>query len=149
MPSKELKSNAIILNPYIEIDKAIASKDWFNGFANCISYFEYYGLRKVNEYLINKVIAPIPDTIPDTKRLQAKNSIEDNVDRSGVKEIVFLLFTYGLIDCETFLGMNDVIKTRNDLVHPARKGIGLRYVSDEKLMTSYLTKSKEYIRKIV
>jgi len=149
--SIDLKSSAIIINPSADIDKAIHNRDWFIGFANAVSYFEYYGTLKIKEYLDSNVISTVNDTEKRNKlKKWLKDHLGENFERLTAQNIAFWLYICHLIDIDTFLDITDLIVERNKLVHPARarKGIAWRYTKPEETARPLLERAKESIRKV-
>ncbi len=145
-----MSSSTLIINPYIDIDKAIQNKDWFSGFANAVSYFEHFGTKRIRQYLDTDVLSTVTDEV---KRSKLKNQLEEDLGKSlerlSVQNIVFWLYMFRIIDVDTFLGIKEIIAERNKLVHPARKGIAWRYAKPERTAKELLEKSKDYIRVII
>ena len=139
----------ILINPYGDIDKAIENRDWFPGFANAVSYFEHFGTIKLRNYIDSRILQTIED---EEKRKRVKNQLEDdlgkNLQRLSAKDIVFLLYAFQLIDSDTYIQSRKIIKERNKLVHPSRKGIAWRYTKPERTAKELLQQAKECIRKI-
>lgn len=139
----------ITINPDVDIDKAIKSKDWFTGFATAISYFEHFGTIKIRNYIDSRILRAISDTQERQKvRKQLKDDLGKNLERLNAKDIAFLLFAFKLIDIDTYLDMRKITSERNKLVHPARKGIAWRYTKPEATAKELLRKAKDCIHKI-
>lgn len=144
-----MKASFIIINPYGEIDKAVANKDWFIGFANAVCYLEYFGTIRLREYIDLEVLSRIAD---ENERRKVNEYLKVRFGRAYERlradDIVFLLFAFGLIEADNFLKLRKVITTRNELVHPSRKGAGFRYAIPEAEAKEILTQAKECILNI-
>ncbi|MCK4953357.1 hypothetical protein KAS14_06200 [Candidatus Bathyarchaeota archaeon] len=74
-----------------------------------------------------------------------KKDFGDKFERLSVSYIVFLLYSFGLIDGDTFLKLRKIITERNKLVHPTRIGIGWRYTKPETSAKELLQQAKDCI----
>lgn len=115
------------------IDNAIKNEDWFSGFSNAVTYFEYWGYYRLHWYCIRERI----EEYGKTKYLTA----------SSLLNTLYLLKE---IDANTFNKMGKIIKERNKLIHPISTNSGITY-RDEKekdRATQLLNDAKECITKV-
>lgn len=130
--STDLSSSMVILNPEKEIDDAIERNDWFSAFAISVSFFEYYGTRRITDHCTSKNIVGCRDT----------------VKRMGVGNIIFILRILNFIDDDLYSKMRKTITERNKIVHPSRGGVAYRFEKQETRAIELLKDAKECIHKI-
>ncbi len=92
-----------------EIDDAIRTEDWFSGFANSVTYLEFFAYWLLRWYCI-------------TKKVDVKNKLKG----LKISTMTLILYMLKLIDTNTFTKINTIVKERNKLVHPANTGISYR-----------------------
>jgi len=92
-----------------EIDDAIRTEDWFSGFANSVTYLEFFAYWLLRWYCIKKKI-----------------DVKSKLKSLKVSTMTLILYILKLIDTNTFTKINTIIKERNKLVHPANTGISYR-----------------------
>ena len=136
--------DVIIIDPYGDIDRAISSKKWVAGFTFACTYLEHFGAIKIRNKLENQIISKIEDSF----KKKARNNLYDKVKRMRVRDIIFQLLTFNVIDIETYLDLDAVIKFRNNLVHPARKGIGYQHALEQSKAKRLLLIAKKRILQI-
>jgi hypothetical protein len=106
----DLQASVYILNPEKVINDAIERGDWFSGFSNSVSYFEYYGYKKLNAYCKEKDVV-----------------IDNLLKKFNIKALTITLYITGLIDQNTFNKMLKTIEERNKLIHPVGTDAGIDY----------------------
>ena len=129
------KTSLPVLNPYKVIDDCRNREDWFSAFTNSVTYFEHYGYWAIKLYC----------TRNDVKLTEKAT---DSLKNLGAANIVLLLRILNLIDNETYSNMRKIIKERNKLVHPGRKGITYRDRKKKDKAVRLLNQAKESIKKI-
>jgi len=117
----------------VAIDRAIENEDWFSGFSNAVTYFEYWGYWRLHWYCLKEHI----EEYGKTKYLNA----------SSLLTILYLLKE---IDANTFNKMIKVIKERNKLIHPISTDSGMTYrdTKEKDRATELLNDAKECISKV-
>ena len=115
------------------IDNAIKKEDWFSGFSNAVTYFEYWGYWRLHWYCTREKI----EEYGKTKGLSA----------SSLLTILYLLKE---VDANTFNKMGKVIKERNKLIHPISTDAGMTYkdTKEKDRATELLNDAKECITKV-
>ena len=126
---EDLPAVVVIINPYQEIDNATSRDDYFNAFVVAVSFFEYYGYRKLRDFFKNQIS-------------------DDKLERLSASEIMIFLFGLKIIDQPTYARMKDVIDMRNDLVHP-KGDIAKKYRLDKNEAKSLLGKAKQVIEALL
>jgi hypothetical protein len=92
------------------IQDAIQREDWFSGFSNAVTFFEYWGYYRLYWYCINK-----------------KLGLEKEIKSFRVNSIITMLYLTKQIDQDTFGKIRRVIHERNKLVHPISTEAGITY----------------------
>jgi len=130
---KNLSSSLYVLNPDKVIDEAIEREDWFSGFSNSVTYFEYWGYWKLRWYCIKEKI-----------------ELREKLKNLHVSTLTLILYLLKLIDTDTFTKMNKTIKERNKLTHPVstEAGITYRHKKEKDRATQLLEDAKFCIRKL-
>jgi hypothetical protein len=118
-----------------KINEAIEKEDWFSGFANAVSYFEHYGYFAIRAYCARQKVELTKTAMKSLKDLSVGN-------------IALLLRVLKLIDSKTYSGIKKIVKERNKLVHPARKGILYRDMKKKETAIRLLNQAKEDMCKI-
>jgi len=121
--------DAILIDPYGEIDRAMKNEDWVSGFSHAITYTEHFGIIKIKNYIESSVLRKIEN---EENKNAVNNQFKDDLKNIGAKNIVLLLFALEIIDSDTYLKLREIITERNKLQHPTRKEIGYRYIKKEK-----------------
>jgi hypothetical protein len=122
----DLQAGLIVINPVAVIKNLIEKKEYFEAFANAITFFEYLGYRKLSSSLDGKI---------SRKKLS----------RLSVSNINTFLYSLDLIDQASYSKIAETIKIRNKLIHPI-ENIGLRYKIDEENANRILNKAIEVIQ---
>ena len=136
--------DVIFIDPYGDIDRAISFGDWAAGFTLACASLEHFGSIKIRNKLENQIISKIKDSA----KKQAQNSLYAKVKRMRVSDIIFQLLTFNIIKFDTYLELKEIIKFRNDLIHPSRKGIGYQQTLDQSIAEKLLLIAKERIQEI-
>lgn len=123
--TSDLPAKFLVINPIAEITKSMQNKDYFGAFTNAVAFFEYLGYKKLVKSLKGKIN-------------------EEKLSRFSVSKIVILLFCLDIIKQPTYAKMFEVIKVRNDLIHP-KEDVGLRYTIDDDKAERLVEKAKEVI----
>jgi len=129
------KSDFYSLNPTRVINDAQERRDWFAAFTNAVTYFEHYGYWAIRLYC-------------SRENIQLTRKAKDSLKDLGAINIALFLRILKLIDNETYSDMRKIIKERNKLVHPSRKGITYRDKKKEDNAIRLLDKAKDCIQKI-
>lgn len=129
------RSKLKTLYPDKVIDDCKEIEDWFSGFTNAVAYFEHFGYWAIRMHCTR-------EKIPVT------NAIKKSLSSLSGNDIGLLLYLLKLIDAETYSEMKHVIRERNRLVHPGRKGITYRDRKKKDNAIRLLDQSKNCIREI-
>ena len=117
--------DTIFIDPWGEIDRAIASEDWIKGFTSACTSLEHFGSIKLSNKLKPKAIK-----------------------KMGARAIICNLLKFNIIDNDTYLELKKINKMRNDLDHPLRKGIGYIHTLDPTETRKLLLNAKKLIQQI-
>lgn len=124
-----------VFNPDRVIDDSKEREDWFAAFTNAVTYFEHYGYYAIKLYCARK-------------QVKLTRNATDSLRRLGAGDIALILRILKLIDNETYSNMKKIIKERNMLVHPGRKGIIYREQKRMERAIELLTQAKQSIKEI-
>lgn len=113
------------------INEAIAREDWFSGFTNAVTYLEHWGYWRLRWYCIENHI-----------------NMEKETKRLNISDLILVLRLLKLIDEPTYSKIKIIIKERNKLVHPSRKGISYRDRKKKERAEELLNYAKECIRNL-
>ena len=96
----------VVPSPERQMDMAIDRNDWLSAFAVAVGYFEYYGAE-----ILKKRYKSLG--IPELRR---------TVEELRVGTMAFVLRLLKIVEIDTYSKMRRIIKERNKLVHPTRRG---------------------------
>lgn len=114
-----------------EIDDAIRTEDWFSGFANSVTYLEFFAYWLLRWHCIKK-------------KINVKNKLKG----LKISTMTLILYMLELIDTNTFTKINTIVKERNKLVHPANTGISYRDRKEKDKAIKMLNDAKYCITKL-